>query len=55
MGSYGLDQFTQNVYTLPMYYTYTFSNYDKLIVRAPLAYMEVDGAKAYRGSLGLQL
>ena len=54
-GSYSLGQFTQNVFTLPIDYTYTFSNYDKLIVHAPLAYMEVDGAEAYRGSLGAQL
>lgn len=52
-GSYGLDQFTQNVYTLPMSYTYTFANHDKLIVRLPLTYIEVEGATAYRGQLGL--
>ena len=52
-GSYSLGQSTQNSFTLPIDYTYTFSNYDKLIVRAPLAYIDVDGAKAYRGNLGL--
>ena len=52
-GSYSLGQFTQNVFTLPIDYAYTFSNYDKLIVSAPLTYMEVDGAHSYRGNLGI--
>lgn len=52
-GSYSLGQFTQNVFTLPIDYSYTFSNYDKLIIRAPLTYVEVDGAQAYRGNLAL--
>lgn len=52
-GRYGLGQFTQNVFTLPISYSYTFSNYDKIIVRAPLTYMEVDGASSYRGELAL--
>jgi len=52
-GSYGLDRFTQNVYTLPLSYTYTFSNHDVLMIRLPLTYIEVEGAAAYRGMLGL--
>ncbi len=52
-GSYSTGAFTQNVLTLPISYSYTFSNYDKLIVRAPLTYVSVDGAEAYRGMLGL--
>jgi len=52
-GSYSTGQFTQNVFTLPLSYVYTFSNYDRLIVRLPLTYMDVDGASAYRGNLGL--
>ena len=52
-GSYSTGQFTQNVFTLPISYTYTFSNYDKLIVRLPITYMDVEGAAAYRGNLGL--
>lgn len=52
-GSYGLDRFTQNVYTLPISYTYTFANHDRLIVQIPLSYIEVEGAAAYRGQLGL--
>jgi hypothetical protein len=52
-GSFGLDRFTQNVYTLPLSYTYTFSNRDVLMVRLPLTYVEVEGAAAYRGMLGL--
>lgn len=52
-GNYSAGQFTQNVFTLPLSYVYTFSNYDRLIVRLPLTYMDVDGASAYRGNLGL--
>jgi hypothetical protein len=52
-GSYSTGDFTQNVFTLPISYSYTFANYDRLIVRAPITYMEVDGAEAYRGMLGL--
>ena len=52
-GSFGLDRFTQNVYTLPLSYSYTFSNRDVLMVRLPLTYVEVEGAAAYRGMLGL--
>lgn len=52
-GRYNLDQFAQNVFTLPVEYSYTFSNYDKLIVSAPLTYMEVEGAASYRGNLAL--
>ena len=52
-GSYGLDGFTQNVYTLPLSYSYSLTNRDVLMVRLPLTYMEVDGASAYRGMLGL--
>ena len=51
--AHSLGGFTQNVFTLPISYSYTFSNYDRLIVRAPIAYMEVDGAVAYRGNLGI--
>lgn len=52
-GSYTVDGLTQNVFTLPISYSYTFSNYDRLIVRAPITYMEVDGAESYQGSIGL--
>jgi len=52
-GSYSLGQFTQNVYTLPISYAYTFSNYDKLIVNLPITYMEVDGASSYQLNFGL--
>ncbi|HYN77126.1 MAG TPA: hypothetical protein VES73_04965 [Lamprocystis sp. (in: g-proteobacteria)] len=52
-GSFGLDRFTQNVYTLPISYTYTFANHDSLMVQIPLSYIEVEGAAAYRGQLGL--
>ncbi len=52
-GSYAMGGFTQNVYTLPLDYTYTFKNHDVLAVRLPLTYIEVDGATAYRGQLGL--
>lgn len=51
--SYTMGPFTQNVYTLPISYSYTFANYDRLIVRAPVTYMETEGAAAYRGQLGL--
>jgi len=50
---YGLEPFTQNVYTPPLSYTYTFSNHDVLMVRMPLTYIEVAGATADRGMLGL--
>lgn len=52
-GSYNVGNLTQNVFTLPMSYTYTFSNYDRLIVRTPITYMEIGGATAYRGNLGI--
>ena len=52
-GSYSMGGFTQNVYTLPLDYTYTFNNHDVLAVRLPLTYIEVDGATAYRGQLGI--
>lgn len=52
-GSYGFDRYTQNVYTLPLAYTYTFTNHDVLAVRLPLTYIEIEGATAYRGQLGL--
>ena len=52
-GSYGMDGITQNVYTLPMSYSYTFANHDSLIVRLPLTYIETQGAATYRGQLGL--
>jgi hypothetical protein len=52
-GSYGLGEFTQDVLTLPISYSYTFANHDRLIVRAPITYMTVDGAESYRGALGL--
>ena len=52
-GSYSIGDVTQNVFTLPISYSYTFSNYDRLIVRAPITYIEIDGATAYRGNLGI--
>lgn len=52
-GLYNADRFTKNVFTLPISYTYTFSNHDRLILRAPLTYMEVAGAETYRAALGL--
>jgi hypothetical protein len=52
-GNYSMGDTAQNVFTLPIDYTYTFSNYDKLIIRAPLTYMDIDGADAYRGNVGL--
>lgn len=52
-GSYGVGGFTQDVYTLPLSYTYGFTNHDVLSVRMPLTYIEVQGATAYRGEFGL--
>jgi hypothetical protein len=52
-GSYSVGNLTQNVFTIPMSYTYTFSNYDRLIVRTPITYMELGGATAYRGNIGI--
>jgi hypothetical protein len=52
-GSYSIGDITQNVFTLPISYSYTFSNYDRLIIRAPITYIEMDGITAYRGNLGL--
>lgn len=52
-GSYGFDGHQQEVYTLPLAYTYTFTNHDVLAVRLPLTYIEIEGATAYRGQLGL--
>lgn len=52
-GSYGLDKYTQNVYTIPMSYTYTFRNHDNLVVQLPLSYIDVEGSSAYRGMLSI--
>lgn len=52
-GSYTVNGLTQNILTLPISYTYTFSNYDRLILRLPLNYMEVDGAASYQGNISL--
>lgn len=52
-GRYGNDRFTQNVYTLPLSYVYTFSNYDRLIVDVPLSYIEAEGSSSYRMQVNL--
>lgn len=52
-GRYSTGQFTQDVYNLPISYSYTFANHDRLIVDAPITYMQVQGASSYRLNLGL--
>jgi hypothetical protein len=52
-GRYEVANIAQNVFTLPLSYAYTFANYDSLIVRLPLTYIEIQGATSYRGQLGL--
>ncbi len=52
-GSYTLGEGAQNGFTLPISYSYTFANYDRLIMRAPITYMDVDGAVSYSGNLGV--
>lgn len=52
-GSYTMGGFKQNVYTLPISYSYTFSNHDVLSLRLPLTYIETGGATSYQGILGV--
>ena len=52
-GLYSAGDYNQDVFTLPLSYAYTFKNYDKLIVTLPITYIDVDGAAAYRGNLGV--
>ncbi len=53
ISTYSLGKYTQTLFTLPISYSYTFANYDRLIVQAPISYTEVDGVTTYRGNFGL--
>lgn len=52
-GTFSSDRITQNVITLPITYSYTYANHDRLILRMPLTYMEIDDAAAYRGAFSV--
>lgn len=54
-GSYTAGGFETNVYSVPLGYSYGFSNGTELIIDAPLTMMSTQGAESYSGSLGVGL
>jgi hypothetical protein len=52
-GRFSYGDYDQDVYKLPISYAYTFSNYDKIIISAPLTLTETEGARAYRANLNV--
>ena len=54
-GRYTADGFDTSVYTLPLGYSYGFSNGMRLIIDAPLTLLSTSGAQSYSGSAGVGL
>ena len=53
-GHYAMDDFSQDLYSLPIHYTYTLDDPRKqIIVDFPIALVETEGSQSFNTSLGL--